>query len=192
MWGWASSGEQVSPTSAHPQAFLSIPCCTIPEGTPRSLLGWGLGQPRGSAGALVVREHVGMCTRTRTHTHTPAVLMASLPPQMSASMRSEHAVSMAGSLLMGARVQLGRGPRPPLAPNPAPLLVLTPLPPLGASCLSPPPSPSCRPLPLGAAQMPPPAWTPVRKPGDPTHSTAPPRGLLPSLPCGWNPSFPAK
>lgn len=62
----ASFGEWVSPRSACPLSSLPIPCphqppvcCTILQGIPRFSAagpGWGPGQPRGSTGALEVRD----------------------------------------------------------------------------------------------------------------------------------------
>ena len=91
---------------------------------------------------------------------------------------------------MGAMVQLEGGPRSafvPPAQHCCPLYSLDSL--SGALWLFLP-----HPLPLlsaqGTAQLFPPAWKPLREPGDPSHCTA--HQLLPSCPADRTPSLVAK
>lgn len=84
-----SDAQVFSGLSLDPSPIICPSAAPALKGTPRSAApgpGWGLGQPRGRAGVLVVRGH----------THIPAYFDELSPPQTNASMTSEHVVSMDG------------------------------------------------------------------------------------------------
>lgn len=143
-------------------------------------LGGGLGQPRGSAGV--------------THTLCPFVTEC-LPPQTSASITSEPVLSVAVDRADGSQSAEGCGAptrRCCQRDSPASLPCVPP------SCLPSLSSPTALAAASAqdAAQLPPPAWTPVRGTGDPSHGSATKLPLshllMESLPdCQINPCSPS-